>query len=111
MSVMRGGVEIGRSRIEIDGRAPLHTHALVLLAPGTPGGGKRSADWLLVELSAAADLPPEQRHAHDIDRVRVPPAFAAKLATVLQPGSTMLISDLPLDVGGSAEVRLVGSLQ
>jgi hypothetical protein len=109
MSVMRGGAEIGRSRVEIDGEAPLHMHALVLLAPGTPGDGARSGDWLLIELPGGADLPPEQRHAHDIDRVHVPPAFAAKLATVLKPGSTMLISDLPLDVGGSAEVRLTGS--
>ena len=113
VSVLRAGVEIGRSRIEIAGEEALHTHALVLMddAHAASTDAPHSGNWLLVELAGDAKLPPERRDARDIDRIRMPPAFAANLATVLKPGSTMLISDLPLDVGGIAELRLMGSTE
>lgn len=107
LSVIRGGVEIGRTRVKIVGHAPLHTHALVLMEKRA-GSDTASGDWMLIDLPGDAGLPKERRHSHDIDRIRMPPDFAASLATILKPGSTILISDLPLGVADAAELRVFG---
>lgn len=107
LAVMRAGVEIGRTRVEISGSEPLHTHALMLMGK-PPTEADASGSWMLVELPGDAALPPERRHSHDIDRIRIPPEFAAKLATILKPGTTMLISDQPLGDFGAGEVWVYG---
>jgi hypothetical protein len=110
LSVMRGGVEIGRTRITITGDAPLHTHALMLMA-GAPADAPASGAWMLVDLPGDGALPPEAKDSHDVDRIRMPPEFARALGAILTPGAAMLISDLPLDVAGGGELQLFGAQQ
>jgi hypothetical protein len=102
LSVIRAGIEIGRAAISISGEEPLHTHALLLMANGDPsraaGQPAASGRWMPVDLPGDAALPPERRRAQDVDRIRLPRAFADALAGILQPGTTMLISDAPLAV-------------
>lgn len=110
LSVMRGGAEIGRTRITIAGDEPLHTHALMLTADPKVSPAVSGA-WMLIDLPGDAALPPEARDSHDVDRIRMPPDFARALTGVLVPGATMLISDLPLDVAGGSELQLFGAQQ
>lgn len=91
--VLRNGVEIGRARIEIaDPGEPLGTHAYTLLA-GREGPHPR---WSAVALPGHAA---ESRGGHDenaADRLRLPRALTSRLAPLLEPGATMLITDAPL---------------
>lgn len=107
LSVMRGGVEIGRTGVVITGDEPLHTHALMLMESHTASALSLGA-WMLIGLPGDAALPPERHSNHDIDRVRMPPVFARQLGTILKPGTTMVISDLPLGVAASTEISVFG---
>ncbi len=112
LSVMRGGVEIGRTRIWISGDEPLHTHALMLTKSDAKIDSVKNVSgagaWMLIDLPGDAALPEEARHSHDIDRIAVPPGFSARLRAILKPGTTMLISDLPMDTAEAPQVRLIG---
>jgi hypothetical protein len=90
--VMRNGVEIGRARIAIDRpEAPLGTHAFT--AAATDDGKPR---WIAVAVpghgtDAGGPLDPAERA-----RVHIPPDFLARVRPLLTPGTTMLVTDLPV---------------
>lgn len=88
--VLRGGVEIGRTRIALRSAAAwTGTHALVVQSVAPDG----MPQWVLLgvpghESEAGVALRPEA-----IDNVRLAPAFAAQLLPLLAPGSVLVATD------------------
>lgn len=92
--VLRNGVEIGRSKVAIqDEQKPLGTHAYTVLAGRSDTG---HPVWHAVGLPGHAD---ESNGGHDEDaihRVRIPHELTAQLYPMLEPGTTMLVTDAPV---------------
>lgn len=102
--VFRNGIEIGRARIDIRGDAPLGTHVYVV--KGDVGANGR-ANWFAVGVpghETDADLPLDPEAAQ---RVVLPPAFLMVIQPLLQPGTTLVVTDaavLPATTGANLEV-------
>ena len=100
--VLRNGIEIGRSRIELREPArPLGSHVFVVKqAPGSarsassPGG--RLPTWTAVAVPGYADEAGRELSPDAAALVRVPPAFVARLAPLLTPGTTLVVTDAPV---------------
>ena len=88
--VMRNGVEIGRAPVDVDGGALAGERLYV----GRPGG-----QWEQLPTDALTLGDPAQQFA--AGRLRVDPAFGQQLATLLTPGTTVMITDRPLGPGAS----------
>jgi hypothetical protein len=93
--VYRNGVAIGDSPVHIsDPTKPLKPAVFTLLQapPGAPtpsAGGVRAQRWMRVDLATA-----EQATREDFSkRVRLPKRFAADLNAVLQPGTTVMVTN------------------
>jgi len=90
--VLRGGIEIGRSRISIDQpERPFGTHVFTVKQPGP--GESSGIRWLAIGIPGHANeaglpMTPEQHQ-----RVRIPPKFLALVQPILAPGSTLLVTD------------------
>jgi len=100
--VLRNGVEIGRARLEVrDPGQPLGTHAFVLqegiaglydpLLPGAP-----LPRWVGVAMPGHFDDEGSVLSAEAVERVRMPPEFVVQVFPLLEPGTTMLVTDAPL---------------
>lgn len=91
--VLRNGVEIGRARIEVSNPGePLGTHAYTMLG----GGDGQVPRWSAVGLPGHVA---ESRGAHDenaAERLRLPKALTGRLYPLLEPGTTLLITDAPI---------------
>jgi hypothetical protein len=91
--VLRNGTEIGRARIEVvNPGEPLGTHAYTVLA-GDDGGHPH---WSAVGLPGHAA---ESAGGHDedaIERLRMPREITTRLYPLLEPGTTMLVTDAPV---------------
>jgi hypothetical protein len=91
--VLRNGVEIGRARVVIDNPAePLGTHAYTVLA----GGDGRHPRWHTVGLPGHAT---ESRGGHDedaLERLSMPRGLTSQLYPLLEPGTTLLVTDAPV---------------
>lgn len=84
--VLRNGVEIGRSKAEVDDDDPL-VHVLNLTVG--PDGTRR---WVFVELPGRADEGGRVADQATLDRVRMPRRFFDAVQTELQPGTTVLVT-------------------
>jgi hypothetical protein len=91
--VLRNGVEIGRAKIGIeDAGEPLGTHAYTVLA----GGDTRHPRWHAIGLPGHAA---ESGGGHDenaVDRLRMPRELTSRLYPLLEPGTTLLVTDAPV---------------
>jgi hypothetical protein len=91
--VLRNGKEIGRARVEIENPGqPLGTHAYTLLA----GGDSQHPRWSAVGLPGHAA---ESKGLLDRDaaaRIHMPRGLSRRLNPMLEPGTTMLITDAPV---------------
>jgi hypothetical protein len=95
--VLRNGREIGRAAFELrDPSAPLPVGVYALLdgpAPGAPvlARARPGRRWLAVDVAQpTADADPTAP-----DRLRLAPAFRWALESVLEPGTTLVVTDLP----------------
>jgi lipoprotein-anchoring transpeptidase ErfK/SrfK len=97
--VMRNGVEVGRSRIEVrDPDVPLGTHAYVLTSeyldeahPWAPQ--VRMGKWIAIPVPGHADAAGRALSTDAAARIRMPEGFARAVYLMLAPGSTMLLTD------------------
>ncbi len=100
--VLRNGVEIGRSRVVVtQPEQPLGTHAFIVKAGDGTGQsvilkGAAARNWMTVALpgygpEATADLP-----AVVGGRVHLPHDFSRQLYPLLEPGTTLLVTDAPV---------------
>jgi hypothetical protein len=100
--VYRNGVEIGRAKLSIkQPNAPLGTHAFIM-QEGRAGGaspiaaGKPAHRWLAVGVPGHAGEDKQALDPSQVERVRMPPAFANAVYDILTPGTTLLVTDAPV---------------
>jgi len=98
--VIRNGVEIGRSRIEIsDPTKPLDNGAFIL-QNDAPAGSNLDAPvgtrWIGISLPGATVQGGTAMDPEKAARVTVPPAFVANVLGILSPGSTLVVTDRPV---------------
>lgn len=103
--VLRGGKEVGRSAIDIEGdHAGTHVATLHRGADGKP-------HWFLVGLPGHAD---EANHALDatvLERLRMPKAFHQKLHPLVQEGTTVVVTAAGVGAHNSGrEMTLVSAM-
>lgn len=91
--VLRNGVEIGRARIKVDNAgAPLGTHAYTVLAGGAVGHPR----WSAVGLPGHAAESGGAHDANALERLHMPKAMSSRLYPLLEPGTTLLLTDAPI---------------
>jgi hypothetical protein len=105
--VLRNGVAIGQAAFVLDGDAPLGTQVLQLQA-GTLEQesryvpGQRRLRWTRVAMEeGAADDAAAVEAVYA--RIHVDPQFARRVYPELAPGTTVVLTDLPADVGDDAQ--------
>ena len=96
--VLRNGIEIGRSRIGVVGEAPFGSQAYVVM----DGVGSEKSrivpdrmelKWLRVNAPGADGRESQGLDIDAIRRIAVPVDFARQVYSILQPGSSMLLTD------------------
>lgn len=105
--VIRNGIEIGRAHLTIETpEKPLGTHAYLVLEGGEPGHPR----WSTIGLPGHAA---ESMGTHDenaIERLKMPHEFTNRLYNLLEPGTTMLITDAPvLEHTTGTSLKVMGS--
>ena len=108
--VFRNGIEIGRSRVEVND--PLTgTHAFIVgqgYMSDTPNrAGLRMPNWITIGIPGHGDEAGKVVDDALADRVAVPREFMEKLLPLLTPGSVLLATDesvSPASTGGKVEV-------
>lgn len=89
--VLRNGIEIGRTRLEVLDDRPFGTHAYVAQA----GVGGKPA-WIAVPVPGHLSDAGEVLAREQVDRVRFPAAFLAAVGPLLQPGTSLVVTDHPI---------------
>ena len=100
--VRRNAVEIGRAAVMLDDPPATGTRAYVVLdtngsEPGAEARAGVAPRWLSVYASPAAVPDTTIREAVESGRISVPPYFAELVRSQLRPGSTLVITDGPLN--------------
>ena len=116
--VLRNGVEIGRAKLAVtDQQKPLGTHAFIVKAGegnGTsvllPGAAARN--WMAVPMPGYRDAAGSDLSAVVGGRVQMPADFARLLYPLLNPGTTLLVTDAPvLEENSGAQLTVISSGQ
>jgi hypothetical protein len=90
---MRGCVEIGRAKVRIrDQGRPLGTHAYTMLSRSDSGHSR----WHAIGLPRHAGLPTQEPDSDPLARIAAPHPFSEGLAELLEPGTTVLVTDAPV---------------
>ncbi|MGB5737177.1 MAG: L,D-transpeptidase [Thiohalocapsa sp.] len=91
--LMRDGVEIGRAKVHVrDSGRPLGTHAYTMLG-STDAGHSR---WSAIALPRHAGEPASAPDRDPLARIDSPRGFSKGLAQLLEPGTTVLVTDAPV---------------
>lgn len=88
--VLRNGVEIGRSVAEVP-QPPSGTKVM------TYAGGPDD-HWIDVDVAGASD---QGADSAPVQQLKLPPAFAAQMRSVLAPGTTLVVTPDPLGSGSA----------
>ena len=97
--IFRAGVEIGRAPFVLDDpNRKITLHVLTMLEPAeddpvSPVTGKRVPRWLLVSGEKESTISTEQL----LGVIKIPPEFRRNAATVVGPGTTMVVDPAGLD--------------
>jgi L,D-transpeptidase catalytic domain len=99
--VYRNGVEIGRAKINIAGDQPFTTHALVLAAGGSDIVEPYVPDphkfrWLRIGVPGRMGEAGGDPDPATIARIKIPQAFMDDVNAILNPGATLIVTDLPM---------------
>ena len=89
--VLRNGIEIGRSRVELDG-PPADTKVATLIVDKDTG----RHHWSLVGLPGHGEDAGHGLDATVMDRLRFPDGFLANLRAAMVPGTHVLITHAPI---------------
>ena len=101
--VLRNGIEIGRAKFGLVGKAPLGTYAYVLME-GTRAEasrvvrGRPALNWLALSLpgQTTASAAPQALDPALAGRIVVPGAFAEAVYAALKPGASVMVTDAPV---------------
>ena len=103
MIVLRNGIEIGRTRISVSGDlgTPVGTHAFIVKGGQGTGEsvllrGAAARNWMEVLMPGYGGSMVNQLGAVVGDRMRLPQDFAKLLFPLLEPGTTLLVTDAPM---------------
>jgi hypothetical protein len=96
--VLRNGIEIGRTRLEVQDDQPFGTHAYVAQA-GTAG----KPAWIAVPVPGHIEEEGQVLAPEQVGRVRFPADFLARLTPLLQPGTSLVVTDHPMLPQSTAE--------
>lgn len=95
--VYRNGIEIGRARLTVSGDAPLVNHALVLedgpsdvANPYVPDPHKYR--WIRIGVPGHSGEQGTPVDPAAVARIKIPPDFAAKVSSILTPGTTLFVT-------------------
>jgi hypothetical protein len=97
--VFRDGVEIGRARISIhDPQRPLGTHVFTVKDGFTPGAnphlpGAPIPRWIALDVPGGEAEAGQPLSLERMQRISLPPAFAALVYPLLVPGATLMVTD------------------
>ena len=91
--VLRNGIEIGRSQVSLD-QASDATHVLTLTA-----GDDGEPVWVFAGVSGHEDEAGRVVDEATRNLVRIPRAFHEQVASILRPGTTLLVTQAPLRSG------------
>ncbi len=100
--VLRNGIEVGRSRIEVvDRSVPIGTHTFVLQSgpgsgPAAPVPDPRTLPWLAVPMPGHQEDAGRPMRPEVVASISVPPGFMRAVSTMLAPGTTFFITDAPI---------------
>lgn len=108
--VFRNGIEIGRSRVQVNDPL-IGTHAFIVgqgyMADTPNRAGLRMPNWITIGIPGHGDEAGKVVDEALADRVAVPREFMEKLLPLLTPGSVLLATDesvSPASTGGKVEV-------
>ncbi len=114
--VLRNGVEIGRSRVQVsDPDVPLGTHAFIVKAGEGSGEsvilkGAAARNWMEVPMPGYGGTTGNQLASVVGGRMRLPQDFAKLLYPLLVPGTTFLVTDAPmLEENSGKQMTVMGS--
>lgn len=96
--VYRGGIEIGRARVELKSDAITGTHAYIVakgyMASDIPSlPGLRMPKWITIGIPGRSDEAGHELDADTIGSVVIPQAFAEQVYPLLKPGVVLLATD------------------
>jgi hypothetical protein len=101
ISVIRNGIEIGRSSAEL----PTDSEATHVLTLSNITDGKQT--WVYAGVSGHSDeagrIVDEVTH----NRVHIPDTFYAEVAPILKPGVTLLVTQAPLSTGSTGQALTI----
>jgi len=102
---LRNGIEIGRSKIGVVGGEAFGSQAYVVMdgagtEPSRIVPDEMELKWLRVNASASGVAPTAGLDPAAISRIAVPVDFARLLYSSLQPGSSLLLTDEPINLDG-----------
>jgi len=106
--VYRNGEPIGRAAVELNGRGRLGNHVFTLL----DGTREKSSAWVPGRparkwMRVSTDRGPRIDADEIGRRVAVNPVFAAKLYDVIQPGTTVIVTDDPVARKMSRDLTII----
>lgn len=120
--VMRNGIEIGRSKVGIVGKAPFGTQAYVLMEgersePSKLVPDKKAKNWMSIPMPGYAPSPDKLKGPGTLDpaavkRIAVPVDFARSVYDIIAPGTTLVLTDaqvLPRTTGKGVTVITAGA--
>jgi len=114
--VLRNGVEIGRSRVALrDPGKPLGTHAFIVKAGEGTGEsvvlrGAAARNWLAVSMPGYDATTDTSLPSVIGDRIHLPQDFAAQVYPLLEPGTTLLLTDAPvLEENSGKQMTVMGA--
>ena len=120
--VMRNGIEIGRSKIGVVGKAAFGTQAYVLMdGEGSEASkivpNKKSKNWMSIPMPGYAVNADKAKMPGTLDpaavkRIAVPVDFARLVYDILTPGATLVLTDarvLPRTTGKDMTVITAGT--
>jgi hypothetical protein len=114
--VLRNGVEIGRSRVAVrDPGKPLGTHAFIVKAGEGTGEsvmlkGAAARNWLALSMPGYDATTDTSLPSVVGGRIHLPQDFAAQVYPLLEPGTTLLLTDAPvLEENSGKQMTVLGA--
>lgn len=99
--VLRNAIEIGRADVMVNGEPVEGTEAYLLLSgrlpqPSVVVPDRPALRWSALRLPNQAAPSSDMRRAFAEGQVAIPPEFARRIYDLLEPGTTVIVTDQPL---------------